>query len=156
MQHEHFRSVTCQVQTPNESSADDQVGALMIMDEVMTSRLSPGGLQQSLGVTPDLTSLGKYVGGGMTFGAFGGRADVMQAYDPRNPLGLMHSGTFNNNTLTMAAGAATMTQVGGHTSNCIVWGLTLAHVSACVHNCHDRFCQKPCLALSYAPHPGGR
>ena len=55
---------------------------LLIFDEVMTSRLSPGGLQRSLGITPDLTTLGKYLGGGLTFGAFGGRADLMALFDP--------------------------------------------------------------------------
>ena len=49
-----------------------RVGALLIFDEVMTSRLAPGGLQSVIGVTPDLTTFGKYVGGGMSFGAFGG------------------------------------------------------------------------------------
>ena len=49
-------------------------GALLIFDEVMTSRLAPGGLQSLVGITPDLTTLGKYLGGGLSFGAFGGRA----------------------------------------------------------------------------------
>jgi len=52
-------------------------GAILIFDEVMTSRLAPGGLQEVHGILPDLTTLGKYVGGGMSFGAFGGRADLM-------------------------------------------------------------------------------
>ena len=56
--------------------------SLLVFDEVMTSRLSPGGLQQAIGVTPDLTTLGKYLGGGLTFGAFGGRADLMARFDP--------------------------------------------------------------------------
>lgn len=88
-----------------------QVGALLILDEVMTSRLSPGGLQEHFGITPDLTSLGKYIGGGMTFGAFGGRASIMGAYNPHKPDALVHGGTFNNNTLSMSAGAAVMTKV---------------------------------------------
>ena len=57
-------------------------GALLIFDEVMTSRLAPGGLQSLVGVTPDLTTLGKYLGGGLSFGAFGGRADLMAALRP--------------------------------------------------------------------------
>jgi glutamate-1-semialdehyde 2,1-aminomutase len=81
-------------------------GALLIFDEVMTSRLAPGGRQAQLGIAPDLTTLGKYIGGGMSFGAFGGRADVMAQFDPRRPNALAHAGTFNNNVLTMAAGAA--------------------------------------------------
>lgn len=86
-------------------------GALLIFDEVMTSRLSPGGRQALLGITPDLTTLGKYIGGGMSFGAFGGRADIMDLFDPRRPDALAHAGTFNNNVVTMAAGLAGMTQL---------------------------------------------
>ena len=65
--------------------ATTKVGALLILDEVMTSRLAPGGLQQVRGVKPDLTTFGKYIGGGMSFGAFGGRADIMDLFDPRRP-----------------------------------------------------------------------
>ncbi len=81
-------------------------GITMIFDEVMTSRLSPGGLQEKTGVIPDMTTLGKYIGGGMSFGAFGGRRDIMELFDPTKPDHLPHAGTFNNNALTMAAGAA--------------------------------------------------
>ena len=86
-------------------------GALLVFDEVMTSRLAPGGLQSVVGVTPDLTTLGKYLGGGLSFGAFGGRADLMAAYDPSRPGSLFHAGTFNNNVASMAAGVATLTEV---------------------------------------------
>jgi len=89
----------------------DGCGALLIVDEVMTSRLSPGGRQAQLGLKPDLTTLGKYFGGGLSFGAFGGRKDVMQRFDPRRADALGHAGTFNNNVLTMAAGLAGLTQV---------------------------------------------
>jgi len=89
----------------------DDCGALLIVDEVMTSRLSPGGRQAQLGLKPDLTTLGKYFGGGLSFGAFGGRTDVMQRFDPRRADALGHAGTFNNNVLTMAAGLAGLTQV---------------------------------------------
>ena len=88
-----------------------KVGAVFILDEVMTSRLSPGGLQQLEGLKPDITSLGKYLGGGITFGAFGGREDIMSVYDPRDGNALAHSGTFNNNTLGMAAGYVGLSQV---------------------------------------------
>ena len=81
-------------------------GITMIFDEVMTSRLAPGGLQEKTGVIPDMTTLGKYIGGGMSFGAFGGRRDIMELFDPTKPDSLPHAGTFNNNALTMAAGAA--------------------------------------------------
>jgi glutamate-1-semialdehyde 2,1-aminomutase len=84
-------------------------GALLIFDEVVTSRLSPGGRQQTIGVRPDLTTLGKYLGGGLSFGAFGGRRDVMDQFDPRRPGALPHAGTFNNNILSMSAGVAALT-----------------------------------------------
>lgn len=85
-------------------AAADRHGALLVFDEVMTSRLGPGGLQGELGILPDLTTLGKYVGGGLTFGGFGGRADLMDRFDPRRPDAIPHAGTFNNNVLTMSAG----------------------------------------------------
>jgi glutamate-1-semialdehyde 2,1-aminomutase len=87
-----------------------RVGALLVFDEVMTSRLAPHGLANKLGIRSDLTTLGKYIGGGMSFGAFGGRADVMALFDPRTG-SLAHSGTFNNNVLTMAAGYAGLTKL---------------------------------------------
>jgi glutamate-1-semialdehyde 2,1-aminomutase len=86
-------------------------GVVLILDEVMTSRLSPGGLAPVMGVAPDLKTLGKYVGGGMSFGAFGGRADIMGQFDPARPDALPHAGTFNNNTLTMTAGFVAITEV---------------------------------------------
>jgi glutamate-1-semialdehyde 2,1-aminomutase len=89
----------------------DGHGALLIFDEVMTSRLAPGGAQEALGVIPDVTTLGKYLAGGMTFGAFGGRSDVMSHFDPARGGTLSHAGTFNNNVATMAAGLATLTEV---------------------------------------------
>jgi glutamate-1-semialdehyde 2,1-aminomutase len=86
-------------------------GVVLIFDEVMTSRLAPGGLQERHGILPDMTTLGKYIGGGMSFGAFGGKAAIMDLFDPRRPDALPHAGTFNNNVLTMAAGLAGMTEV---------------------------------------------
>src|SRR5206468_1932636 len=86
-------------------------GALLIFDEVMTSRLSYGGRQQTLNIKPDLTTLGKYLGGGLSFGAFGGRQDVMEQFDPRRSDALPHAGTFNNNVLSMTAGLAGLTRV---------------------------------------------
>jgi glutamate-1-semialdehyde 2,1-aminomutase len=80
-------------------------GALLVFDEVMTSRLAVGGAQEVHDVRADLTVLGKYYGGGFSFGAFGGPRDVMAAFDPGGG-GLTHGGTFNNNAFTMAAGAA--------------------------------------------------
>jgi glutamate-1-semialdehyde 2,1-aminomutase len=88
-----------------------ETGAILIFDEVMTSRLAPGGLQEVHGITPDMTTLGKYVGGGMSFGAFGGRADLMEWFDPRNKQGFQHAGTFNNNVLTMNAGYVGLAEI---------------------------------------------
>ena len=85
-------------------------GIMLIFDEVMTSRLSPGGLQAVTGVIPDLTSLGKYIGGGFSAGAFGGRAEVMDRFDPRRGDHLPHSGTYNNNVFTLSAGVAGLTR----------------------------------------------
>ena len=86
--------------------ATERVGAVLIIDEVMTSRLGPGGLQERYGVVPDLTTFGKYLGGGFSFGAFGGARRLMDRFNPTSPAGLAHPGTFNNNTVTMAAGLA--------------------------------------------------
>lgn len=86
-------------------------GAILIFDEIQTSRLSPGGRQALLGISPDLTTLGKYFGGGLSFGAFGGRKDLMAQYDPRRPDHLAHAGTFNNNVLSMAAGYAGLSEI---------------------------------------------
>jgi glutamate-1-semialdehyde 2,1-aminomutase len=91
--------------------ATEAHGVLFVFDEVMTSRLSLGGMQQLLRIEPDLTTLAKFVGGGLAFGAFGGRADLMRRFDPSRPDALQHGGTFNNDVLTMAAGAAGMTKV---------------------------------------------
>lgn len=91
--------------------ATEKHGIILIFDEVVTSRLSGGGLHKILGINPDMITLGKYIGGGATFGAFGGRADIMKRYDPRSAGAFAHAGTFNNNPITHAAGATAMTQV---------------------------------------------
>lgn len=84
-------------------------GVVLIFDEVMTSRLAPGGAQERFGVVPDMTTLGKYLGGGMTFGAFGGRREILAAFDPSSGGALTQAGTFNNNVVTMSAAAAALT-----------------------------------------------
>jgi glutamate-1-semialdehyde 2,1-aminomutase len=89
----------------------DQHGALLVFDEVMTSRMSHGGAQGRLGVRPDLTTLGKYLAGGMTFGAFGGSSQIMAAFDPARGGELTHGGTFNNNVVSMAGGVAALSEV---------------------------------------------
>ncbi|MGE4324546.1 MAG: aspartate aminotransferase family protein [Pseudodonghicola sp.] len=81
-----------------------EAGALLIFDEVQTARMSFGGAQARLGITPDMTTMGKFFGGGLAFGAFGGTREIMERFDPARPDALPHAGTFNNNSLTMAAG----------------------------------------------------
>ena len=112
-------------------------GTLLILDEVMTGfRLSLGGAQQLYGITPDLTTLGKILGGGLPCGAFGGRADLMAHLAPLGPV--YQAGTLSGNPLAMAAGIATLTHLIAHadviypkldrTSAAIADGLgTLAH-----------------------------
>jgi glutamate-1-semialdehyde 2,1-aminomutase len=92
-------------------SESEQAGALLIFDEVITSRLAPGGLHGELGIRPDLMTMGKYLGGGCSFGVFGGRANIMERFDPNAPNAFSHGGTFNNNVLSMAAGFAGLTKV---------------------------------------------
>jgi glutamate-1-semialdehyde 2,1-aminomutase len=84
-------------------------GIVLIFDEVISFRVAPGGAQERFGIRPDLTTLGKIIGGGLPVGAFGGRADIMAAYDPRKGgARISHGGTFNANPVTMAAGLATL------------------------------------------------
>jgi glutamate-1-semialdehyde 2,1-aminomutase len=85
-----------------------RTGALLVFDEVMTFRLGYGGRQEATGVTPDLTMLGKIIGGGMPVGAVAGRADVLAVTDPSRRGSMEHSGTFNGHRLTMVAGAASL------------------------------------------------
>lgn len=83
--------------------------ALLIFDEVITFRTTFQGAQQLYPVRPDLTALGKMIGGGFPVGAIGGRADVMRVFDPNDrPLRVPHSGTFSANPVTMVAGLAAM------------------------------------------------
>jgi glutamate-1-semialdehyde 2,1-aminomutase len=85
-------------------------GALLIFDEVMTGfRLAPGGAQERFGVKPDLTCLGKIIGGGLPVGAFGGRADIMDLLAPLGPV--YQAGTLSGNPLAMAAGIATLREL---------------------------------------------
>lgn len=86
------------------SKAASDTGTLVILDEIQTLRYAYGGIQQVLGLTPDLTVLGKLIGGGLPVGAFGGSEELMSMTDPRGRKVLTQSGTFNANPLTMAAG----------------------------------------------------
>ena len=82
-------------------------GAVLIFDEVMTGfRVGPGGVQEREGVSPDLTTLGKIIGGGLPVGAFGGRSDIMSRLSPEGPV--YQAGTLSGNPLAMAAGLATL------------------------------------------------
>ena len=85
-----------------EVTRDNDV--LLIFDEVITLRLARGGAQDYYGVVPDLTAMGKIVGGGLPVGAFGGRADILELFAAGDPPMVPHAGTFNGNPLTMAAG----------------------------------------------------
>jgi glutamate-1-semialdehyde 2,1-aminomutase len=85
-------------------------GALLIFDEVMTGfRLARGGAQERFGITPDLTCLGKIIGGGLPVGAFGGRADIMDWLAPLGPV--YQAGTLSGNPLAMAAGIANLEEL---------------------------------------------
>ena len=86
-------------------------GALLIFDEVMTGfRVARGGAQERYGVQPDLTTLGKIVGGGLPVGAYGGRRDLMERVSPAGPI--YQAGTLSGNPLSMAAGLATLDVIG--------------------------------------------
>ncbi|EAL20040.1 hypothetical protein CNBF3660 [Cryptococcus deneoformans B-3501A] len=87
------------------------IGAVLIFDEVQTARLSTGGRQKILGITPDLTTVGKFFGGGFAFGAFGGKKEIMEKFDARKGGAISHGGTFNNSPLTMVAGATAMEKI---------------------------------------------
>ncbi len=86
----------------------DRFGLLLLFDEIVTLRLSSGGLQEAEAASPDMTALAKIIGGGFPVGAFGGRADIMSQFDPGGPGILSHSGTFNGNNITMTAGLAAL------------------------------------------------
>ncbi len=86
-------------------------GVVLIFDEVISFRIAPGGSQEYYGITPDMTSLGKIIGGGFAVGAFGGREDIMGLYDPTSGPRVAHAGTFNANPATMLAGSVTLEQL---------------------------------------------
>ncbi|MCH2513526.1 MAG: aspartate aminotransferase family protein [Dehalococcoidia bacterium] len=88
-------------------------GIILIFDEVISYRAASGGAQEYYGITPDMTSLGKIIGGGFSIGAFGGSKAIMDLYDPTVAGGprVAHAGTFNANPVTMLAGAATLEEL---------------------------------------------
>ena len=88
----------------------EREGALLIFDEVMTGfRISPAGVQGKIGLTPDLTTLGKIIGGGLPVGAFGGRRDIMDCVSPLGPV--YQAGTLSGNPVAMAAGLAQLREL---------------------------------------------
>jgi glutamate-1-semialdehyde 2,1-aminomutase len=85
-----------------------ELGALLVLDEVISLRLAPGGAQSLYGVEGDLTTMAKIIGGGLPVGAFGGKAEIMQLCDPSKAGHVPHYGTYNGNPATMAGGVAAM------------------------------------------------
>ena len=96
-------------------NAAKKVGAVVIADEVMTSRHGAHGMFDLLGVKADITTFGKYIGGGFSFGAFGGRADLLDQFDTSPEANrdrtISHAGTFNNNISSMTAGCVVLGEV---------------------------------------------
>jgi glutamate-1-semialdehyde 2,1-aminomutase len=88
-----------------------EMGAVLIFDEIIAFRIGPNGAQGVFGVAPDLTTLGKIVGGGYALAAFGGRAEIMDRFDARRPGAMSHGGTFNGNPVGAAAGLATLREL---------------------------------------------
>ncbi|MFL9927000.1 glutamate-1-semialdehyde 2,1-aminomutase [Herbaspirillum lusitanum] len=121
-----------------------QYGAILIFDEVMSGfRVALGGAQALFGITPDLTALGKVIGGGLPVAAFGGRADIMKHLAPLG--GVYQAGTLSGNPVTVAAGLATLKiiqqagfyeKLGAQTKK-LVQGLSAAAKSAGVKFCGD-------------------
>jgi len=90
----------------------ERCGILLILDEIITLRLAAGGAQQVYGITPDLTVMGKIIGGGYPVAAFGGRSEIMALLDPEGGRpAIPQSGTFNGNPIGMVAGLATLEQL---------------------------------------------
>ncbi len=85
---------------------------VLIFDEVVTLRVGVGGMQERSGVTPDLTAMGKIIGGGLPIGAFGGRRELVEQFNPERRDTVMHASTFSGNALTMAAGIAALRHYG--------------------------------------------
>jgi len=109
--------------------ACDGQTTLLIFDEVQTLRMTPGGAQCWYDIFPDLTCMGKIIGGGLPVGACGGRSDIMAAFDATaGSPAIPHGGTFNANPMTMQAGLATMRQLTPEVYNRLnEWTLTLRH-----------------------------
>ena len=126
-------------------------GALLIFDEVMTGfRVARGGAQQIYGIVPDLTALGKVIGGGLPVGAFGGRAEIMDQLSPDGPV--YQAGTLSGNPLAMTAGLAQLHELeridgwklleklGAHFENIVCEALRKSEVRATFHRIGSMFC----------------
>jgi glutamate-1-semialdehyde 2,1-aminomutase len=86
-----------------------RLGIVLIFDEVVSLRVAYGGAEEHYGIAPDMTCLGKLIGGGLPLGAFGGRKDIMALFDPsRGPPSIPHPGSYNANPVSLAAGLATL------------------------------------------------
>lgn len=85
-----------------------RLGIVLIFDEVIALRVARGGAQERFGITPDMTAMGKIIGGGLPVGGFGGRSDIMELFSPKSGPKVKHAGTFNGNPMTAAAGVATL------------------------------------------------
>lgn len=86
-----------------------RLGIMLVFDEVISLRIAPGGAQESYGIIPDLTVLGKLIGGGFPLGAFGGRSDIMAMFDPSHGAPpIPHPGSYNANPISLVAGATTL------------------------------------------------
>ena len=133
-------------------------GVLMVFDEIVAFRLARGGAQEYYGITPDLTTFGKIVGGGFPVGAFGGRADIMDRYHPTAGPGVGQSGTFASHPVTMAAGLAMLRELtpeafkhlaslGDRLTRGLRKALTACPVPASAHNNGSAF------AIHFRPEP---
>jgi glutamate-1-semialdehyde 2,1-aminomutase len=91
-------------------AAAREAGALFVLDEVLTLRFATGGCQARLDIEPDLTMLGKIIGGGFPVGAVGGKAELLRIFDPAD-MKVFHTGTFNANPVTMAAGEVSLREL---------------------------------------------
>ena len=89
----------------------DELGMVLIFDEVISFRVGRAGMQGQCGVRPDLTTLGKIIGGGLPVAAFGGRREIMELLDPERERPVVHGGTYNGHALGMAAGLAAMQEL---------------------------------------------
>jgi glutamate-1-semialdehyde 2,1-aminomutase len=87
------------------------LGLLLVFDEIISLRVAPGGAQERFGVLPDLTTMGKIIGGGLPVAAFGGREELMAQLDPARPGSLAQGGTYNGNPLGMTAGLAALREL---------------------------------------------